>query len=183
MHAPTHHEPWRIKLLRTAAIRGLTSWPISWLMDSGSLTARLKAHYPSFRVHVLYQGLRAPFEDERMLLGLRRGERAWVRDVLLCDGVRPLVFAHSVLPRCHVPGSWNLFAGLGARPLGEVLFTNRGISRQPLHFQHLNRHHPLHQHMGRLAGSQPLPARRSLFYRHHKSLLVTEVFLPQNALF
>jgi chorismate--pyruvate lyase len=179
MHATTHREPWHLKLLRTASVRGLTPW----LVDSGSLTARLKARYPSFRVQVLYQGLRVPFEDERVTLGLHRGERAWVREVLLCDGNRPLVFAHSVLPRRHVVGAWNLFAGLGARPLGEVLFTDRGISRQPLRFKQLNHHHPLHQRISHLIHKNPLHARRSLFFREGKSLLVTEVFLPQSALF
>lgn len=179
MHALPHRDHWNLKLLRTPALRRL----FPWLVDLGSLTARLKRHCTSFRVQLLYQGLSLPFEDERMSLGLKAGEHAWVREVLLYDGDRPLVFAHSVLPQRHVPGAWNLFAGLGARPLGEVLFTDRGISRKPLRFKHLNRRHPLHRRVGRLAGKTPLHARRSLFYRQGKSLLVTEVFLPQNALF
>lgn len=144
-----------------------------WLTHPGSLTARLREHFAHFNVRVLRQCRARPHEDERALLGLRPGELAWVREVLLCAGDTPLVFAHSVLPLGHVRGAWNLFAGLGARPLGEVLFTDPGIARGRLNFRRLDERHPLHR-----AGTAPLWARRSLFHRSRRALLVTEVFLP-----
>ena len=179
-----HRDPWKSGLLRPMVSGSL--YP--WLTHRGSLTARLKAHCACFQVKVLYQGLGRPIEDERAVLGLRAGERAWIREVLLCDGDVPLVFAHSVLPLTHVRGAWNLFAGLGARPLGETLFTDPRISRRALHFKRLAAQHPLHRRMKSDPKiNQPHPsrfsARRSIFYRRGRSLLVTEVFLDQPALF
>ncbi len=180
MSTLTHRDPWKSGLLRSMVPRSL--YP--WLTHRGSLTARLKAHCARFRVKVLYQGLGRPIEDERAVLGLKIGERAWIREVLLCDGDVPLVFAHSVLPLGNVRGAWNLFAGLGARPLGEVLFTDPRISRRGLHFKRLAARHPLYRRMRSDPKSiSRVWARRSIFYRCGRSLLVTEVFLDQTALF
>jgi chorismate--pyruvate lyase len=181
MRSHPRRDPWKTALLRPTVPAPL--FPL--LSHRGSLTARLKTRCPQFQVKVLRQGLGLPLEDERALLGLRRGELAWIREVLLCDGDVPLVFAHSILPRTHVRGAWNLFAGLGARPLGEVLFTDPRVARQALHFKRLSARHPLYRRMG----SDPkiptqalsLPARRSLFYRRGRSLLVTEAFLGHAA--
>ncbi len=179
-----HHpcqDPWKSALLRPMVAAPL--FPL--LTHRGSLTKRLKAQCTQFRVKVLRQELGRPLEDERALLGLRQGELAWIREVLLCNGDVPLVFAHSILPRAHVRGAWNLFAGLGARPLGEVLFTDPRVARQALHFKNLSARHPLYRRLGsnpRIAAqARLLPARRSLFYRYGRSLLVTEVFLGQTA--
>lgn len=151
-----------------------------WLTHRGSLTARLRDAFPSLRVRVLRQQMLRAHADEARLLGLRADELAWVREVVLCAGEMPLVFAHSVLPRANVRGAWNLFAGLGARPLGEVLFTDPGISRGALHYRKLDSRHPLNLAASRALG-RALPAlwaRRSLFVRKQRGLLVTEVFLP-----
>jgi chorismate--pyruvate lyase len=174
-------DPWKTALLRPMVPALL--FPL--LTHRGSLTERLKAQCNQFRVRVLRQELGRPLEDERALLGLRQGELAWIREVLLCNGDVPLVFAHSILPRAHVRGAWNLFAGLGTRPLGEALFTDPRVARRELHFKKLSVRHPLYRRLG----SDPsiatqtflLPARRSLFFRHGRSLLVTEVFLGQTA--
>ncbi|MHB8353229.1 MAG: chorismate--pyruvate lyase family protein [Burkholderiales bacterium] len=179
MRSHSRRDSWKSALLRPTVPPLL--YP--WLTHRGSLTERLRAHCNHFQVKVLRQGLGCPFEDERALLGLRKGELAWIREVLLCDGETPLVFAHSVLPRSHVRGAWNLFAGLGARPLGEVIFTDPQVTRQALQFRQLSARHPLYQRMGTVPKAFHSPARRSLFYRFGRSLLVTEVFLGQAAPF
>lgn len=160
----------------------------SWLETQGSLTARIKSRCSNFNLVLLSQGLAKALPDELSALGLKPFEHAWVREVLLCEGNIPLVFAHSVLPLGHVNGAWNLFAGLGARPLGEALFSDRSIHRHPLHFTKLNGHHPLRTRLYRYEQTRPLgafkelPARRSMFDRQGKSLMVTEVFLPNSVL-
>ena len=173
---------------KSALLRPMVPAPLyDWLAHRGSLTARLKAHSSHFQVKVLRQGLGRPLKDECALLGLHQGELAWIREVLLCDGETPLVFAHSVLPRTHVRGAWNLFAGLGARPLGEVLFTDPSVARQALHFKRLSIRHPLYRRMRSVPHAANhavhFAARRSLFYRRGRNLLVTEVFLGQTAPF
>ena len=155
---------------------------LSWLTHTGSLTKRLRAQFPDFRVRVVRQCKAQPNPDERQLLGLQAHQLAWLREVVLYSGEVPLIVAHSVLPLENVRGAWNLFAGLGARPLGEVLFTDPTISRGDLSFNALRGDHPLHrmvqQALPSATSAEPLWARRSLFHRKHRSLLVSEVFLP-----
>ncbi len=152
----------------------------SWLSDRGSLTRRLKSRCASFRVVPLATGLARPNPDEYALLGLAPGTRAYVREVmLLCDGV-PVVFAHSVLPSAGLRGGWNGITRLGSRSLGEALFSDHRIERQPLAYRNVRNSHPLFR---AIAAQQTLEAsslwaRRSVFRLNHHPLLVTEVFLP-----
>lgn len=151
-----------------------------WLIDRGSLTQRLKARCVSFRVVPLATGLARPNADEYAILGLVPGTRAYVREVLLlCDGV-PVVFAHSVLPLNALRGGWNGITRLGSRPLGEALFSDHRILRQPLAFSHLRRDHPLFHAIERQHALSvgDLWGRRSVFRLNQHPLLVTEIFLP-----
>lgn len=165
---------------KARAPRGQLAPYYDWMAHVGSLTARLRARCPRFAVRVLRQGLIRPHRDELRLLGLRAGERAWVREVvLLCGGV-PVVFAHSVVPRRAARGAWHLFAGLGARPLGEILFSEPGIVRKPFSFAALDARHPLHDGAVQAVDvSLPvLAGRRSLFVKRGRAMLLAEVFLP-----
>lgn len=152
----------------------------AWLSDRGSLTQRLKSHCAAFQVVPLRIGLARPNPDEYALLRISSGTRVYVREVLLlCNGV-PVVFAHSVLPYPSLRGGWNSISHLGSRPLGEALFSDHRIQRQPLTFQRLHADHPL---FGSIVRRLPLSvsslwARRSVFSLNHHPLLVTEVFLP-----
>jgi chorismate--pyruvate lyase len=153
----------------------------SWLGDRGSLTRRLRSHCAEFRVEPLGTGLARPNPDEYALLGLAVGVSAYVREVLLvCNGA-PVVFAHSVLPYASLRGGWNGISRLGSRPLGEALFSNRRIQRQPLAFRHLRQGHPLFDALARRHATtvDALWARRSVFCLDAQPLLVTEVFLPE----
>jgi chorismate--pyruvate lyase len=152
----------------------------AWLSDCGSLTQRLKSRCASFRVEPQATGLARPNPDEYALLGMAPGDRAYVREVLLlCDG-EPVVFAHSVLPRAGLRGGWNSITRLGSRSLGEALFSDHRIERQPLAYRNVRHNHPLYRSVASLqtlaVGS--LWARRSVFCLNGHPLLVTEVFLP-----
>lgn len=151
----------------------------AWLSDHGSLTQRLKARCTTFRVLPLAVGIARPNADEVGLLGLTPGMRAYVREVLLLCNDIPVVFAHSVLPCTGLRGGWNGITRLGSRSLGEALFNDRSIERQPLAYKSVRRGHPLYDRIaGPHAEARSLWARRSLFCLHRHPLLVTEVFLP-----
>lgn len=152
-----------------------------WLTNNGSLTAALKSRCPGLQVKRLRQALDRPHADEFTLLGLAPKERALIREViLLCDD-RPLVFAHSVIPRAGLAGPWRSLSRLGNRPLGEALFTDPRIVRNPLQFRRLDRRHPLYRCAVSQLTERPccLWARRSVFCRDGYPILVTEVFLPE----
>lgn len=159
---------------------GAPAWLRPWLTDSGSLTARLAARCAKLQVRVLRQAMALPNEDERRLIGLPRGRRAWLREVLLVADGRAVVFAHSVIAPRDLRGPWRMAAAVGGRPLGAALFADPRIARGPLHGERLEAEHPLRRRAQRAVGGTlpTLWARRSRFLRRGRPLLVTEVFLP-----
>jgi chorismate lyase len=153
-----------------------------WLMGLGSLTARLQARYPDFRVHLIFEGPCPPLPDEKKPTEgpLAMPRSTWVREVCLMHASRPLVFARSILAVKGLSGPWHCLRQLGTRPLGALLFTHPDIVRSPLSAACLTpldaRHRQAAQVLGEVVG--PLWARRSCFARQAHPLLVTEVFLP-----
>jgi chorismate--pyruvate lyase len=158
---------WQPKPLASGAYR-------HWLIGEDSLTRRLQSRCAKFIVAKINQSWKCPLPDETRLLGLRAGQTALVREVWLQCGEMPLVFARSVLPRASLHDAWRNLGMLGARPLGAVLFADRRVARTPLSFRKLSFHHPVSRHLG----ESGLWARRSVFKRSGRSILVTETFLP-----
>lgn len=162
---------------------GMGPWR-HWLTDHGSLTQRLQAHCPSFRVQRLNQTIRQPYPDEIGPLKLRTRQYALVREVLLLCGDTPLIFAHTVIPLDGLTGPWQSLGKLGNRSLGATLFSDPKIERFPLEFRHLNARDSLFNtalsHL--IKPVNTLWARRSLFAQNHHLIQVTEVFLPDTLL-
>ena len=182
MRTRPHRESWRPTPPRATVPPALRPW----LTDPASLTARVRARCDALCVQVLFQGLGAALCDEAALLGLRTGERVWVREVLLVADGRPVVLARSLLPRRNVRGAWNLFHGMGARPLGAALFADPAIARSPLACTRLDardaRYHRARSALAtRFLADAPersLWGRRSLFRLRGRALMVSEFFLP-----
>lgn len=152
-----------------------------WLVHCGSLTRRLKQRCAKFSVEKVSTAIRPANPDEERELRLRRGQYAYVREVVLhCDG-RAVVFAHSVVPLKNLRGAWNSVTRLGSRPLGEALFTNHLVRRHPLSYRTLHPHQKLYRETSQavaLNDGAKLLARRSRFSLRGRDLMVTEVFLP-----
>jgi len=151
----------------------------SWLEEPGSLTARLRSAVgDGFAVRLLGQKWVRPFATEDRLLDLPSRRRALVREVLLhCEG-RPLVLARTVIPPRTLRGAHCGLANLGARPLGELLFSYRGLRRSHLQLARVDQtawRHPVVREFG-IDG--PVWGRRSLYEVDQVSLLVCEFFLP-----
>ena len=153
----------------------------NWLIDSGSLTARLKARYRDFAVKPVKQIYAKAMTDELKELGLNINQRALIREVLLFGNNQPVVFAHSVLPRASLRGPWNGLGRLGNKPLGATLFANQIVKRMPLHYKKLSPQHQLFKRATAHLSVKPthLWARRSVFSLNCAKILVTEVFLEQ----
>ena len=177
MLSSPHRSPWLPHLPHSS---GCDPY-YDWLMHVGSLTARIRSRCSDFRVRVVEQRRLVPFEDERRPLDLRRNASAWVREVVLMSGEVPLVFAHTVLPARHARGPWRLLAGLGNKPLGELLFTDPLITREALRYARLDARYAMHARAREATGTDAdvLWGRRSLFRRDGRAILVSEVFLPE----
>ncbi len=165
---------WRRKLIGApAAVR-------SWLTDPSSLTRRLRAGCANFCVNGVSQRNRPVLADEVRYSRVAATHAARIREVWLNCADTPLVYAHSVLPHGSLAGSWKALARLGDRPLGAALFADVRVRRIRLQFCRLPAHHPLSVRAAAHGGfSQRLWARRSLFERDGRRILVTEVFMPE----
>ena len=152
----------------------------AWLTDRGSLTARIAQRCPQIRVKLLFQGLRRPNLDEQFIFARGGRTRVLVREILLCCADVPVVFAHTVVNGSSLRGAWRSIGGLGERPLGAAIFSDRRVVRGPLRLRRIRPNHPLFRKacaaLSRACGS--LWARRSLFELRGEPILVTEVFLP-----
>lgn len=127
-----------------------------WLLDEGSLTAKLKQQYPDFKVELLSQIQATPYDNEIELLS--DNEIYTIREVILWGNNTKQVYARSVIPKVQ---SLNFLRALGNKPLGEVLFTHPDIQRHQMQFSRYN------QHWGR----------RSIFGLSGVELMVSEFFL------
>jgi chorismate--pyruvate lyase len=156
----------------------------AWLTASGSLSERLRnACTAGFRVQRLSQGRRNTWCDERAALCLPASDnhgQPMVREVLLCCGDTPVIFARSIAATAHLDGPWRSLRGLGARPLATMLFADPRISRGELSYCRLDARSPLYRRAALAVADLPsdLWARRSVFCQRGSPLLVTEVFLP-----
>lgn len=149
----------------------------AWVLWNGSLTAGVRGRCPSaFVLRVLRQRWSLPHRDEAEVLGMPPGRRALLREVALCCGDEPLIMARTVIPATSLRGRQRRLAGLGRRPLGEVLFRDRSVRRADFAIARMT----LAQ--ADLAAGRwrdvPVHGRRAVFHIGGVPLLVSEFFLP-----
>jgi chorismate--pyruvate lyase len=152
-----------------------------WLIDIGSLTARLQRRYAKFSVQAMAINYAKPTQEEAAILHLPGYNTALIREVMLLGENQPVVFAHSVLPRQSLRGPWNMLGRLGDKPLGAILFANPKVKRTPLSYKKLSSNHTLYKHATQHLTQKPsyLWGRRSIFSFNCANIMVTEIFLPQ----
>lgn len=159
---------------------------LSWLVDEGSLTQRLKNHCPNqFSVQVLAEEWVKPDLSEARLLGIPLSQNVLLRQVHLKCNDQLCVYARSVIPLSTLQGKHHRLQFLGDKPLGEYLFSNPTLKRSKIEWSKLTRGSSLFTiamadqiESDRAESDQPIWGRRSLFQIDTKSLLVSEFFLP-----
>jgi len=160
---------------------GAAPWPAglgAWLLDQGSLTAKLvAASGGDFEVQVCFQGVASPKPSERKLLGLGRGHWALVREVVLRGRGEPWVFARSLIPLTSLTGRLRQLRRFDSRPLGAFLFAQPDLQRGTMEVSRIG---PGRAYVPPdLQGRAHLWGRRSVFRLEGRPLLVSEVFLPR----
>ncbi|MEP5765829.1 MAG: chorismate lyase [Halieaceae bacterium] len=167
---------WRSSTSLQAA--GLPASVRPWLLDEGSLTARLiDKSQGEFRVQRLHQGWQRPLLSEQRLLGLGAAQWALVREVVLRCFDQPWVYARSIIPASTLSGKLRRLRHLQNESLGELLFQHPKLMRDEFELALLPPgstyiHSSLQQ-------DSPAWARRSRFILDGRALMVSEVFLQQ----
>lgn len=136
----------------------IPSYVSIWLLDSTSLTQKLKEKYEDFEVNVISQKESMPYKCEHLLLNSTENQGIIVREVELLGNQKPVVNARSLIPMTEDTID---ILKIGSRPLGEILFDDPKIERG-------------HLEVGSFQNSW---ARRSTFTIGKTNLLVTEIFL------
>lgn len=144
----------------------------SWLLEAGSITARLKDRWPGTRVRLVSEGRDTPYPEECIRLGLQPNSTCWVREVRLHAAEQLLVHARTVVPHWGPGNPWHDLSALGERPLGELLFQLPDLQRSPLEFGLVD----LKTLNGLAEGPLKRPARRCTYTRDGAALLLTEAF-------
>jgi len=152
----------------------------NWLIEADSLTARLQKRFADFKVQAVRVHAQKPSHEEARLLNVVAREHAQIREVLLFGHGKPVVFAHSVLPRKSLRGAWRSLGRLGNKPLGAVLFANPNVRRTTLAYKKLSFNHRLYQAAIKHLSEKPnyLWARHSIFSLNCARIMVVEIYLP-----
>lgn len=107
---------------------------------------------------------------------LQHVHSALVRQVLLCRGDTPLVYARTVIPATTIQGAQRRYANMGTRPLGAMLFADRTMRRESVQVALLPISHVAHQYA---ESDEDVWGRRSVFRVSDRPILVSEYFLPE----
>lgn len=152
-----------------------------WLIDTGSLTAKLRRTCKHFAVHLIEQTQRSAHPQEAELLELDVQDRLLDREVQLYCNDRPVVYARSLIPIKAISDRFKDLDALGEKPLGEKIFSDPQLSRSPIEWSILTPGHRHFQHACENVSPHPdcIYGRRSLFYGAVKPIMISEFFLPE----
>jgi len=143
---------------------------LDWLLEPGSLTARLKNTGHAFQLQLVQQDMVTlpAFLQQRWA-----STTGLLREVVLCLEQRPCIYAQSFIPASTVEVLQPL-ANLGEMPLGHYIFTQPQLSRSPIELAFF----PAGLMLPGLGAQPGLWSRRSYFTLSQHELLVQELYLP-----
>ena len=152
----------------------------SWLFEPGSLTQRLRQLCgDDFQVRLLKQVWQKPFLGEKGALQLSNHRYALVREVALCCGETPLVYARTIIPDQTLRGAQRRLSNLGTRPLGEVLFSSPKLARNGFELATVSPVIWGRNDVEWLSFPEEMVwGRRTVYSISSHGLLVSEIFMP-----
>jgi chorismate--pyruvate lyase len=154
---------------------------IALLCSTNSTTAYFKQICPNgFNVVVHQQEWRSARSEEQELLGLSAPDTVLSREVLLRCNKTVLMAARSIFPKATLHGEGEIFAHLGTRPLGEVLYTDPNLKRDIVRIEKIDptakEYHFVTQYL--TTPRCDVWGRLSRVYFFGKPLLLYEIFMP-----
>jgi chorismate--pyruvate lyase len=152
----------------------------SWVYESGSLTQRLRSRYgASVAVNILFHQWATPLLSERRLLDLPEHRYALVREVMLHTQGKPLLLARTIIPEATLKGAHRNLSHLGARPLGEVIFSYPKLERLAMDVTLMVSATWSKPAIALADINEPIWGRRTVYAIAGRSMLVSEFFLPE----
>lgn len=152
----------------------------TWMMRPGALTKGLR-DIGRVELKILKQDIGALQREEAKLLNLPIRSLVWTRQISMWIDGELCVVARSVAPLRDTHGVWRGVKGLNTRPLADILYQDPSINRSSFEVSRVRCAAPLYliaKKTLRSACPNALYARRSVFWRTGKPLMVSECFLP-----
>lgn len=143
----------------------------SWLLESHSMTARLKQHCHDFDVDVIAVYQLTPDKLTDSEVALIGQEACVVREVVLKGDGLPWLCARTLMPASTLEGQGGHLHALGTEPLGQHVFKQRASRRDAIETANV------------ACLSHQLHARRSRLWLHNRPMLVAELFLPDSPVY
>ena len=151
-----------------------------WMMRPGALTKGLRS-LGRVELKIIKQNIGVIRAEEAHLLKLPRRSLVWTRQISMSIDGEQCVVARSVARLRDTHSIWRGVRGLNTRPLADILYHDTSIDRSNFDVSRVRRPEPLHS-IAKTALQSKRPtafyARRSIFWRMGKPLLVSECFLP-----
>lgn len=150
---------------------------LAWLNHAGSFMQRLDQYgIKNPIIDVLSEGWYEPEVWECELLRLKSDDLAWVREVCIFSDTRIWLYGRSVIPHAMLRDKQEL-SRLENRSLGSVLFQDANIKREDFQFIYIEPRN-LWQNFLSVKEKEASWVRRSLFNLHDRSLLLSEILMP-----
>jgi chorismate--pyruvate lyase len=159
-----------------------TMVPVSlhkWLFNKGSFMLGLnQAGVHDAEIAVIQEGWHVPDEDEADLLGMK-GSEAFIREVLIKSPAQDWMLARSVFPKETLTGELKALANLQNQSLGSIIFKDPNLKRTEFTVSLIHGDTVWQQNVAPyFKQASQIFARRSQFFSNNKTLLLTEIFLP-----
>ena len=164
------------------ALPQATALQQAWLNRPGALTAGLR-NIGHVDLRVIRECPSLLTADEAWMLAHPVNTPIWLREIVMAINGEDVVFARSFTPLAASTGLWHSMRSLQTRPLADMLYHNREISRSGFFHSRLSPQQPMYHSARHALGAQCPPAgallaRCSVFRREQVPLLVAESFLP-----
>ena len=152
----------------------------NWLLDTGSLTARLLSQCTSFHLTLIGQRqAQITLEEFQQVCAPQQqlNPQEWqVREVLLWGDNQPWVFARSIIPQKLCESD---FVNLNTKPLGQLIFNDKRFKRMPFEITNMCSSKAFLEEL-HITSEIDLWGRRSAFRFENLKMTVSEVFLPSS---
>lgn len=148
---------------------------LDWLLEMGSMTKRIESLGKQVSV-VPHQERFITKQDNALIAQFFADEaRYWLRDITLYADNHPWLIARTLIPETTLQDENQQLVDLGTIPLGRYLFSHPKLSRDFIEVGCVTNPYAIEE--------QSLWARRSLLRINDKPLLLSELFLPNSALY
>ncbi|WP_208435893.1 chorismate lyase [Bartonella phoceensis] len=138
-----------------------------WLMESGSMTLRLKKYCTCIDVEPQRECFITRDQLQEEAEHLPNSARYWLREAILMGDNQPWLFGRTVIPQETLSEQNQALMHLGTIPLGHYLFNSHKLTRDYIH----------------IGQQDALWARRSRLRLAGKPLLLTELFFIASPLY